>query len=59
MPIRHSAAEKLLIHVFVWLLGYSKLLLGCGYTVYEMIFKDYLPVINKRTKPCGSIMFWC
>ncbi len=44
MPIRRSAAEKLLIHVFVWLLGYSKLLLGCGYTVYEMIFKDYLTV---------------
>ncbi len=28
MPIRRSVAEKLLIHVFVWLLGYSKLLLG-------------------------------
>ncbi len=34
MHIQRSGAEKLLHHVFVGLLVYSKLLLGCGYTVY-------------------------
>ncbi len=59
ISVRCSDAKIWLIYVIVWLLGYCKWLLGCGYRVYWVIFKDYLPVINKITKPYVSIMFWC
>ncbi len=34
ISVRCSDAEIWLIYVIVWLLGYCKWLLGCGYRVY-------------------------
>ncbi len=51
----------------VQLLGYSIRLLGCAYTFYGMIFKDYLPVLTflqycgaeKRLVNVVIQLLWC